>query len=336
MFVNIPRKITSLVFVIFLYVLIITGSSSAVILHPDGEPSDLSEMDIPCTSVVGRWGSNASCVAIARNLVITTIHQDGYDEEKLRTVVIGGMYYSCSEVWTTTSNYDTRIVKLNHANLSDYIGIHTSTNESGKQMRQGGFGKSRGAELGYGYTWNSESNTTLRFCSNVVDGVYSGDSRILYADFDELGYDNATEYEGIAAEYDSGSGWFIKSNNEWKLAGLTFSVTSHTEDDQSWFNAPDTTLRDPDYMFCWRVSKFASWVNSVIESESDCPYVETDLNDDCVIDLYDLIEFAEQWAQQSCGVTNNYCEGADINHDTDVDLVDFSKIAEDWLNDYTE
>lgn len=314
-------------------VLVLAGIGNAVVLHPDGEPeADFSDIDIPDTNVIGRWGSNASCVAIGRNLIITTIHQDSYNADTFRPVNIAGRYYTPSQVWTTSLSDDIRIVKLNHADLEAYSDIYTNQNEPGLNMVQGGYGKSRDVSLDYGYTWKSESNTTLRFCSNKVENTGTQSYKI-YADFDELGVGDATEFEGIAAAYDSGSGWFIKSNGEWKLAAITYGVTRKGE---SWFDDPDTSGTNPDYMTGWRISKFASWIDSVVNEQPDCDYVETDLNDDCVIDIYDLVEFAYQWASQTCGISNNYCEGADINQDTNVDLADFADIAEDWLADYTE
>ena len=61
-----------------------------VVLHPAGEPN-LATMDKPDSNIVGRWGSNASCVPIAPNFVITTQHQSstaGID------VVINGTTYN--------------------------------------------------------------------------------------------------------------------------------------------------------------------------------------------------------------------------------------------------
>ena len=41
--------------------------------------------------------------------------------------------------------------------------------------------------------------------------------------FDEVGSPDYIEYEASARSYDSGSAWLIKDNNQWKLAGITFS-----------------------------------------------------------------------------------------------------------------
>ncbi len=46
-----------------------------IVLHTDNEPNLATWVDRPSTGVVGRWGTNASCVAIAPNYVITTRHQ---------------------------------------------------------------------------------------------------------------------------------------------------------------------------------------------------------------------------------------------------------------------
>ena len=322
-------------FAVLLFVVFTLAGSQAVVLHPEGEPaSDFSDINIPDTNVIGRYNSNASCVAIGRNIVITTAHQGGTSSSsKIR---IAGRTYTFDKQWVCDDNSDIRIVKLKHANLSSYVNLNTSTLEARKSMVLGGYGKSRDEVLDYGYTWKSESNSTLRFGTNTIDGYKQSANDIqyfdlLYADFDELGVRGATEFECIAAEYDSGSGWFVLSDSEWKLAGLTYSVTRSGE---SWFDDPDKVGTNPDNMYAWRLSQFTSWINGVMEEQPDCPYVDTDLTDDCQINEDDIIKMANYWGCQDCGTSNNYCNGADLDQDGFVAIGDFARIATDWLNEY--
>jgi hypothetical protein len=335
--------------------MLLTGINvMAVILHPGGEPAvDFSNIDIPDPNVIGRWGGNASCVAIGRNLIITTTHQDDDNANTLRSVRIGGVTYTPDAVWTTVENDDIRIVKLHHANLNSYVDPYLNANEIGKEIVIGGYGKPRGNTLttsntDYGYIWANSSNAILRFCTNRVEDIDVVDKEII-ADFDDLAQNmtqsqtqlhKPTTFEGTITHFDSGGGWFIK-DGVWKLAGLTWGVKIHepiTEQYETWFRDPNTLLplSTPDHLVAWRISDHQSWINAVISSQPNCPFIATDLNDDCVIDESDLFEFAIEWLNVNCGIANNYCQGADFDGINGVDMADFAQLASDWLYDYTE
>ncbi len=327
----------------------------AIILHPDGEPSaDFSDIDIPDPNIIGRWGSNASCVAIGRNLVITTVHQENIytpHPEILRPVQIGAVTYTPDAVWTTAANTDIRIVKLQHANLNAFVAPYLDTNETGQEIVIGGYGKPRGSTLStegtpYGYTWANTQNTILRFCTNRIDSIYTlDDPNYIVADFDDLpqymtqaekASHEPTTFEGTVAQFDSGCGCLIKDGT-WKLAGLIWGVQTHepvADQIEAWFRDPDTLNLSPDELYAWRISDYQSWIDGVITSQPNCPYIETDLNDDCVIDESDLLIFAGQWLTTDCGPANNYCQGADFDGINGVDMADFAVLAADWLNDY--
>ena len=341
---------------ILILLFVINTQSIAVILHPASEPdTDFSNIDIPDPNAIGRWGTNASCVAIAGNLVITTVHQEGKDSNGnprpyvLRPVQIAGITYTPDQFWTSTLDDDIRIVKLRHANLSSYVEPYHNSDEAGKEIVIGGFGKPRGDTLStsstpYGYKWGGGSNTTLRFCTNRIDSVDPAYNEVV-ADFDDLpqnmsqsqrNFHYPTTFEGTVAHFDSGCGWFIK-DGIWKIAGLTWGVNIHQpiqDQCESWFRNSTTLNLAPDSLYALRISDFFSWINSTISSQANCPYVETDLNDDCVINEQDLLIFSNQWNRHDCSAANNYCQGADIDKNNNVGLSDFAKIAADWLSDY--
>src|SRR3972149_316633 len=229
----------SLVYVLVLAALLFwtSGSTFGVILHPNGEPNLVTWTDRPPNDVVGRWGGCASCVAVSSNCVITTRHQTSNV-----SVEIGGKTYTIAQIWNHTA--DLRIAKLNGANLANFVDIYETIDEVGKSFVIGGYGDGRGEllqkdGLTYGYQWDNDSNTTLRFGTNKIDRTQNKSnldgiiSNILIADFDGLGEGGATTYEGIAADHDSGNGWFIKVSGIWKVAGLSRAVEYHGE--QSWF-----------------------------------------------------------------------------------------------------
>jgi hypothetical protein len=55
-----------------------------------------------------------------------------------------------------------------------------------------------------------------------------------------------------------------------------------------------------------------------------------DLNHDCNVDEYDLLQITEQWLDENCGSSGN-CNQADLNYDDTVNFADFTKFAPDWL-----
>ena len=65
--VKLSSKLTSL----FVY-LVMATSAFGIILQDDLQPPDH-----PDNAVVGAWGVNASCVAIAPNYILTCRHQGG-------------------------------------------------------------------------------------------------------------------------------------------------------------------------------------------------------------------------------------------------------------------
>lgn len=266
----------TVVAVVVLYLSSVTPAFG-VILHPDGEPG-VGWTDKPNDNVVGQWGNNASCVAIASNYVITTRHQ-GWKS----TVVIGGVTYYTQTVTDgdgggTGNNADIRIARittdaegLHDANLTDYVGLYTGTDEAVQNFVLGGFGEGRedtlktssGVAYGYSWTGTDKSNETLRWGTNRVDAVVSDVhvgsyiSDTIRGDFDETG----TEYEAASAEYDSGGGWFIKVGGEWQLAALSAYV-EHL--DETWFRNSVTGNLDPDQFWGIRISSYSEWIDNTI------------------------------------------------------------------------
>ena len=55
------------------------------------------------------------------------------------------------------------------------------------------------------------------------------------------------------------------------------------------------------------------------------------LTDDCSTDMADFAGFAAHWMEIDCGVSNNWCGGADLNHIDDVDMTDLAEFVSYWL-----
>jgi hypothetical protein len=187
-----------------------------IVLHKGHEPG-ADWMDKPNDAVVGRWGSNASCVAISPNYIITTRHQgNGVGI----MVYFADMEYKVAEVWNASQpgyDVDLRVCRITTpsgapANLTYYAPPYPLTNELGLPVVMGGYGDGRGAELMtnsivYGYAWNiTTGNTVEQWCTNLIENtgtLIEGAYRYEYmqANFDGPG---ATIYEGAVADHDSG------------------------------------------------------------------------------------------------------------------------------------
>lgn len=317
-------------FVILLACLLLCdGTAVAIVLHPDGEPNLGSWTDRPDVNVIGRWGSNATCVAISENAVITTRHQGGGGDT---TVEIGGNSYIVADVCNCGAA-DLRIAELAAANLKSYADIFADTNEIGREIVMSGYGDGRGGLLQtggktYGYSWDSSSNTILRLGTNEIDSTeddsyasgYTSD--VIVADFDGLGEGGFSTYEAALAVHDSGGGWFIKVGESWRLAGLSRAVEHSGE---SWFrNDMFPGVPDPDLIDAVRISSYSAW------SVENIPlYVAGDVSGDGWVDFADFAILASYWGG-TCE-SPGHCEGADFEPDGNVDGVDLCFLAERWL-----
>jgi hypothetical protein len=300
-----------------------------IVLHPDGEPNLATWTDRPDANIIGRWGSNASCIAISENAVITARHQGGGIGT---TVEIGGNSYIVADVCNCGAA-DLRIAELYAANLESYAEVFTDTNEIGQEIVVSGYGDGRGGLLQtggttYGYWWDNSSNTTLRFGTNEIDAVADNNtvagytSDVVIADFDGLGEGGFTTYEAALGMHDSGGGWFIKVGEGWSLAGLSRGVEHGGE---SWFrNKMFPSELDPDIIDAVRISSYSAW-----SLENIPAYVGGDLSGDGCVDFADFAILAYYWGG-TCE-SPGHCEGADFEPDGDVDGFDLCFLTERWL-----
>ena len=293
-------------------------SASGIVLHPDGEPNLASWTDRPDPNIVGRWSNNASCIAVSSNCVITTQHQGG----GVGTYVeIGGNTYIVTDIWNH-STADIRVAKLYGANLRTYVPLYTNTTERLKLIVMGGYGKGRGNPLMdgndvYGYTWSGSNNQTQRWGQNKINQTGTGGGNyVIIADFDGHGVLGAQPYEAAIADWDSGSGWFIKVGDIWKIAGLSRGVEHFGE---SWFDPPDG-------MDAVRISSYAVWISETIPE-----YVQGDLTDDDWVDFADFAVLGQYWLSTECE-SPDWCSGADFEPDGDVDWADLAFLIDGWLN----
>ena len=275
----------------------LTASSAlAVVNHPIDDPTPVAG---PSGAVIGRWGANASAVAVAPNHILTTRHQGGGVGT---TVVFNGVNYEVAqEIIVGTA--DLRIARITTpgggapANLSAFVPVYSGSDAAPLAFTLAGYGRGRGTTLttaggAYGYQWNADGNTNLRFGRNIIDGsdtdagVILGSvpviTDVLFADFDGPGRPSALTSEAILAEFDSGGGWFVENGpGNWQVAALSRAV-DHVGDNADNPNTPglpedpqpgnqalfasfqNAATDAPDYLDGVRLSSYRAFINANI------------------------------------------------------------------------
>ncbi len=221
------KKSSKNLFLCFIFFVVISIScpvSKAIILHDENQPSTH-----PSNSVMGRWTTNGSCVAVSPDFIVTTRHQGG---GLGTTVTFNGVSYKVVQIYNVP-DVDLRVIRVKTfsdtvANL-DFVDVYTGTGETNQEFVIGGYGKYSCSENNPidGYNWCGSSNDVLRWGTNLVDGSQdvapeslSYQSTCLLADFDRR---PKTAYEAAIAEWDSGGGWFMDSGG-WKLIAVNAYV----------------------------------------------------------------------------------------------------------------
>lgn len=233
----------------------------------------------PVDELIGKWGSNASCVPISPSHVLTTRHQGGAAGT---TVRIGSNSYTVQSV-TNIGSADIRVAKITAAdgslaNLQNYASIYCGSDEAGKMTTITGFGKVAGEEMTYdgktfGYLWADNEAGTPNRCTNIIDGIdfknTTYNTQVLTADFDGPGRSDSTFFEGMPAVYDSGGGWFIYESQSWHVVGLSRAVEHSGASLFAREYNPDSA--DADYFDAVRVSAYSSQILGIIESNTEVP-----------------------------------------------------------------
>ncbi len=306
----------------------------AIVLHPC-QPSLPAALH-PDDAVIGRWGLNASCVAIGPDLVVTTIHQDESNPLAPRTVVIDGVSYTATiEEDFVGGDVDPpaeiRLARLTRsgqpADLAYWTDLYTPADGpmDNRLVAIGGYGKGRGQHLTtatgqvYGYQWSGGGNTTLRWGQNRIWETSPDKAACL---FDGPGRDTGILTEAAVAEFDSGGGWFVRTGQRWHLLGITLS-TEHATSGQSWFASPTDASPDepyPDWITALRIDVHEPWIEQLL---GDVTPVPGDVDRDGDVDFDDLVALAAHYGTASgAGWSMGNFDG-----DGDVDVNDLTLMA---------
>lgn len=245
------------------------AAARAVILHPNdaGVPAGSR----PSDNVVARVADNSSGVAIGPNHVLSVRHSAVGPGG---TLVIGPTTYRIAEA-TPVGSADLQVFRIVNAatdqpaNLAEFTPVYAASNEVGRPVVIGGYGKGRGSDrqvnsVTTGYNWDGAGNTVLRFGDNRLDNsqanfvAFEYTSDILGDDFDapgSVGPGGATPHEAAITEFDSGSGWFLLDGAQWKVAGIGAYVERIGASDFGDGNA------------AVRLSSYAGQINAVVVPE---------------------------------------------------------------------
>ncbi|MBN1554676.1 MAG: hypothetical protein JXA11_08015 [Phycisphaerae bacterium] len=293
----------------------------------------------PSDAVVGRWKTNASCVAIGRadwntsGYIITTRHQ-GYGVgtsvwfDDVEYIVAEQWYAPHGELYTA----DLRVCRLENtaangggkANLSEFVLWNDDTNEQGKEIVIGGYGKTRGTAGTNYYEWTGSDNTELHWGENSVDGYsWAPLSTTVRSDVLEIDFDGPTTTDAAIAQWDSGGGWFFQDEGQWVVAGLGAYVD---------YNGRSYYVPPNDDNLGIRVSSYAAWIDGLIEEHYE-PSIPGDADLDNTVGILDYIIWANNYT--GSGGTGKTWATADFNFDEAVDSADYTIWATNYGSTYS-
>lgn len=277
----------------------------AVILFGSGDP--LYNTTAPTGNLAGsgweiegRWRGFLG-TPIAPNLFITAKHVGGSTSDLFS---FQGSNYVVIDSFTSPAS-DLRIFKICGI-FPAFASLYTRSDELGKQMVVFGRGTQRGAEVQGATTGGTElkgwkwgpGDGVMRWGVNTVattTGTIEGFGELLTANFDA----NAGADECHLSSGDSGGGIFIKDGATWKLAGINYAVDgpfNTTNSGPGFFAAvfdvgglyetnsvtstwdytiPNPITDTPSVFYATRISSNLSWINSIINQESQSSYVPT-------------------------------------------------------------
>ncbi len=318
---------------------LLCSDASALVLHTNAEPP-ADWADHPPDAVIAAWNTpqttatgKASAVAIGPNTLITTTHQFG--GESTGITIADRQYVVSDEVPLIdgTTPIDLRLVTITTpsgqpANLEEYVPLYTGHSYV-HDVVIGGTGLVRGPDLvddpdGAGYAWSTHRDLlwgTNRSEGRVFTETENARTLTLVGDFDPPGIDQATEYEAIMADHDSGGGWFVMNNGQWQLLGVSAYVQTQ-----------EKSLYDPrDWLRAVSMRKY----RGLVEAELSTAAVPVgDANWDGIVDGDDLAILEANLGLTGLDLAESWNRG-DFNADGAVSFADFTLLSNHFGTDWT-
>lgn len=224
--------------------------AQAIVIRSDRTDQQYRDFaqNFPSVGFVQNSVGRGSGVLIAPNWVLTAAHVIPNGSTNVRFTV-GGTQYNAAEFFVNpgyvggsaglSGGFDLTLIRLSQTvtNVTPSR-LYFGSDEVGQEGALVGFGNT-----GTGLTGQSTSSQVKRAGTNVVDSVgeeFSNITNVLMMDFDPANPNNRlvapfgpfvqntpTNLEAGAGQGDSGGGFFLNVNGEWRVAGIASFVTNH-------------------------------------------------------------------------------------------------------------
>lgn len=216
---------------IFVVNLVILMTSAGLIFR-DG-PSPLPNTEVAPTGRLAGSGwehqvyyLNYHGTVISPKHVVTARHLGAAEDRLTRPVIFGGdeeETFAIKGERILIGDTDLAIFEV-WETFPSFAPLYRGNDEIGREVVIHGSGVGRGEEIsGKGWRWGRDETRQSRWGRNVIKGeLDSGPHRYLYFSFDDL----PGQSEAAATRGDSGGGWFIREEGEWRLAALSSTVDS--------------------------------------------------------------------------------------------------------------
>lgn len=267
------------------------------------DPADYIER--PPNAVIARL-NNGTCVPIGARFALTADHVFASESQ---FVYYKGQYFGIQAVYRhpEAPAIDLKVIELRPQHRFDqWVELHPDPNTVpiGSPVVIGGWGYTAGDPDGSCFEWGPREE---RWATNRLSGHVAGR-------WSFYRFDTELPYEGIAANYDSGSFLGISPDGcDMFLLGIATSASSGS--------TPPTCDND--------TAHYVQVDNEWLEPFTG-PTCRGDVDADGDTDVYDYFAFVQAFNGDSKGSDCGTRTNGDLNHDGNIDLNDFNILISDF------
>lgn len=219
----------------------------ALVPEPAGAVIAPTEMTKPAGAHIALW-NGSSAVPIAPTWLISAKHVGGTTSSFC--YMSGRQYYALEVINHPTM--DLTLIRVSEEMPGWQSVADPDHLSAGIPCVMAGYGVSRGTAMPNNAGWHWDGPNKETWASNTLE---SG-SGLLWIDFDRPGNADATAFEGMYANNDSGGGLMVyDEHGDLRLAGVAVSVTN-------WGSAPYQAAA-----FCLNVTALHNWILPKVDPE---------------------------------------------------------------------